>query len=574
MPAHLPAHACRSPNTLAEKQAGWKAPWLCEAKARGRAGQSRAGTARAAAVQQPAEGGVGWQFHWTQDRTEALTLVASALAPLFSLQGVIKEDQEEEAAGEEGEQGVWEDKDTAAEEGSAAGGAADAAGEGSAAGAAADAAAGGGSGGAAAAAAEVEGELEDEAMHWSMDIIAVRCVEKMLDLLAGGFQGLGCAGGGAAGRHAMGQHAGGEQTGRAPPCLLISCLMCRSCRGHGETQLTGIHITLSSSACSACSACALLCSAGKLGEAAGWAGEVPSPGLALQALRRARPVLLDMQHRAASEASKSGWEWSVFLVHVVCALCRERTFCSVLPIVFQTSLPGAAHVTPPPLPACLQADSSRRGGRGGQFAPQWPVEAHFSREYLQELLTAVDAALEGQVDIKAGGGAGLLAAAAAAGEGGQPAAKKQRRAQQAQEEAAAAAPGVQPCLLTAGAHAAYAGSSVEEREQLVKQADAMLDAAAGATSAAGQGAPVPALSELPPAVLRSHWLLRLQLEWEAGAAETLSLPLLAKRRQQRRWVGDWSNLVGATSADSQFCDAGPAPVVARLPHYLTAPLVA
>ena len=52
------------------------------------------------------------------------------------------------------------------------------------------------------------------------------------------------------------------------------------------------------------------------------------------------------------------------------------------------------------------------------------------------------------------------------------------------------------------------------------------------------------------------------------------LGITDEERQQRRWVGDWSNLVGATSADSQFCDAGPAPVVARLPHYLTAPLVA
>jgi hypothetical protein len=156
----------------------------------------------------------------------------------------------------------------------------------------------------------------------------------------------------------------------------------------------------------------------------------------------------------------------------------------------------------------------------------------------------LDAALEEQVEIEDGSGAGLLAAAA--GEGGQPAAKKQRRTQQQQQQAAAeAAPGVQPCLLTAGAHAAYAGSSsAEEREQLVQQADAMLAAAAGAAGVAGQGAPVPALSGQPASVLRSHWLLRLQLEWEAGAAETLSLPLLAKRRQQRRWVGRWGDLLG------------------------------
>lgn len=36
-----------------------------------------------------------------------------------------------------------------------------------------------------AAAADVA--LEEEDMHWSTDIIAVRCVEKMLDVLSGGW---------------------------------------------------------------------------------------------------------------------------------------------------------------------------------------------------------------------------------------------------------------------------------------------------------------------------------------------------------------------------------------------------
>lgn len=41
--------------------------------------------------------------------------------------------------------------------------------------------------------------------------------------------------------------------------------------------------------------------AGELRQLASWAGEVPDAGLALLALRRARPVLLDMHRRAASE---------------------------------------------------------------------------------------------------------------------------------------------------------------------------------------------------------------------------------------------------------------------------------
>ena len=94
--------------------------------------------------------------------------------------------------------------------------------------------------------------------------------------------------------------------------------MCRSCCGHGENQSKGIHCAL---ACSAPST-ALFCSAGKLGKAAGWAGEVPSPSMALQALRRARPVLLDMQHRAASEVRGSGWI-GAWCWHAVCALGSE-----------------------------------------------------------------------------------------------------------------------------------------------------------------------------------------------------------------------------------------------------------
>jgi len=34
--------------------------------------------------------------------------------------------------------------------------------------------------------------VEEDALHWSTDIMAVRCVEKMLDVLAGGRQAGKC----------------------------------------------------------------------------------------------------------------------------------------------------------------------------------------------------------------------------------------------------------------------------------------------------------------------------------------------------------------------------------------------
>lgn len=95
-----------------------------------------------------------------------------------------------------------------------------------------------------------------------------------------------------------------------------------------------------------------------------------------------------------------------------------------------------------------------------------------------------------------------------------------------QQQAGGSGSGVHAALLTAQAHAAYAAASSEgERRELARQADAMLAGTAG----------VPALAAQPAAVLRSHWLLRMQLEWEAAAAARLDLRRLAKRRRQRRW---------------------------------------
>ncbi|EFN57548.1 hypothetical protein CHLNCDRAFT_143179 [Chlorella variabilis] len=251
------------------------------------------------------------------------------------------------------------------------------------------------------------GELEDSEMHWSTDIIAARCVEKLLDVLAG-----------------------------------------------------------------------------ELRQLASWAGEVPDAGLALLALRRARPVLLDMHRRAASEA-----------------------------------------------------DGSRRR-RGLQFEPRWPVECHFSREYMEDLLGQVDSALARFPPAQPAEPAGQPRAAAPAA-GQTPGANRRRRAPPAAVAAAEArqgvgagsgSSGVEACLLTGEAHAAYAAGSQEQRQLLVQQADAMLAAASAGGPASSV---VPALAGQEAHVVRSHWLLRVQLEWEAAAAQPLDLALLATRRQQR-----------------------------------------
>lgn len=140
---------------------------------------------------------------------------------------------------------------------------------------------------------------------------------------------------------------------------------------------------------------------------------------------------------------------------------------------------------------------------------------------MEDALAAVDAALP----------------CAASGSGAQAAAAK-----------AAAAPGaVAASLLTDGAHAAYAAAaSGAERAELARQADAMLEGAGGA----------PALAEQPPGVLRSHWLLRLQLQWEAAepGSGLEQLELLARRREQRRCAG--------RGAESEGCAVAPLGVTA------------
>ncbi len=120
-------------------------------------------------------------------------------------------------------------------------------------------------------------------------------------------------------------------------------------------------------------------------------------------------------------------------------------------------------------------------------------------------------------------------------------------------------------LLTDQVHAAYAAADVAERAELASQADALLLAgmpqlaspadAAGPAAGGAAGLPsggvqqaegAPALTaELSPAVLRSHWLLRLQLEWEAALAESFSPATLAQRRQQRRCGGVLGGRQGA-----------------------------
>ncbi|PRW59252.1 hypothetical protein C2E21_2426 [Chlorella sorokiniana] len=238
--------------------------------------------------------------------------------------------------------------------------------------------------------------LEDEDMHWSMDIVAVRCAEKLLDVLAG-----------------------------------------------------------------------------KLAATAAWAGEVPCTAICCQALRRLLPVLADLRRRAVSE---------------------ER--------------------------------EDRRSAEGGSFEPLWPAESHFSREYIEDLVAEVEAALQ-RADAE-GGGSDMAAQGAASGGGSS---------------------GAHPALLSDRLHAVYAAADGAERAQLARQADAALlagvpqlaspadaaaQAAGGGARAAGGAPALPALSaELAPAVLRSHWLLRLQLEWEAATAEPFSLPALAERRRQR-----------------------------------------
>lgn len=84
-------------------------------------------------------------------------------------------------------------------------------------------------------------------------------------------------------------------------------------------------------------------------------------------------------------------------------------------------------------------------------------------------------------------------------------------------------------------HAEYAAASSRRAAKLAATADAVLAPAAGeGTSQASGTLTALALAALPPAALRSHWLLRLQLEWEALTRLPLDLHMLALRRRQRR----------------------------------------
>ena len=190
---------------------------------------------------------------------------------------------------------------------------------------------------------------------------------------------------------------------------------------------------------------------------------------------------------------------------------------------------------PVALPPSLQHGGASHAAVDGsalefEFSPRWPVECHFSREYVEDLLEEVNDALARSSG--SGGGGGTA--------GGAPAAKRPRHA--SPPHPAQAPAGLLPCLLTSDAHAEYAKQlSMHGRQatQLVRQADAMLEASAAARGGGSDGASapaVPALAEQPLPVLRSHWLLRLQLEWQAAADEPLDLERLALRRRQRRWA--------------------------------------
>ena len=173
------------------------------------------------------------------------------------------------------------------------------------------------------------------------------------------------------------------------------------------------------------------------------------------------------------------------------------------------------------------------------------MECHFSREYMEDLLGQVDSALARFPPAQPAEPAGQPRAAAPAA-GQTPGANRRRRAPPAAVAAAEAqqgvgagsgSSGVEACLLTGEAHAAYAAGSQEQRQLLVQQADAMLAAASAGGPASSV---VPALAGQEAHVVRSHWLLRVQLEWEAAAAQPLDLALLATRRQQRRWESGWA----------------------------------
>lgn len=203
----------------------------------------------------------------------------------------------------------------------------------------------------------------------------------------------------------------------------------------------------------------------------------------------------------------------------------------------------------------MQEREGRRSAESGAFEPLWPAESHFSVEYMRDLVAEVEAALQlaaaegGRDSCSTAGGSSGGASDDSSGSGGGS---------------------VHPALLTNHVHAAYAAEADgAARAELAKQADAALLAgvpelaspADAAARPAGGTASVPSSSaaeaktdapvllaltaELPPAVLRSHWLLRLQLEWEAAMDEPFSLAALAERRRQRRYAEGWGGGRGA-----------------------------
>lgn len=126
----MSSYLLRKPHTLAEKQAGWQPPWLCEVQVR---------------------------RCWLMACYGNCSKPCSALSRLSAqplLFCVVSPDQPSVGA-------MLLSKTSACLQGALEGQGVEAAGS---------------------------GELQDGDMHWTVDIIAARCVEKMLDVLAGGLR--------------------------------------------------------------------------------------------------------------------------------------------------------------------------------------------------------------------------------------------------------------------------------------------------------------------------------------------------------------------------------------------------
>ena len=142
-----------------------------------------------------------------------------------------------------------------------------------------------------------------------MDIVAVRCAEKMLDVLAGeggGREGIACTGTDEQGR-------GWEGSGRREAPRLRSCWERWDASSEAKDAFRkAAGAARKPDAVSAPPTHIPLCPTGKLASPAAWAGEVPSSATACCALRRALPVLRDLLGRAVSEvgawpASSACW---------------------------------------------------------------------------------------------------------------------------------------------------------------------------------------------------------------------------------------------------------------------------